>query len=389
MIFRGSAIMIRNLNQMTFQGFGTIPPERAQSAKGLDKGTEYTLSGADAQVYRAVTETWISCGTGTSVLSVSRDGENFLHFYLDKRVCVAGGVIFALTPFKGDATVFVSARVEPAMEDKKISATLHIEHKLRVDALYTFFYHEKEQGFLFPGESHPMLELTYVDQGSLHSVADGQDLLLKQGDMVIYGPNQWHMQYADVEVAPRYVTLTFDLRDEAIQPLVNRKFTASRQVVALLRQMLREHEQLDQFSNDMIIAQLNMVLLELMREAAAPSNAKLQTSNAIHSENEIIRKAQQYISSHIREKLSVPLVARQVDVSPSYLTALFHKNLQISPGEYIRRIKLQESKQMIRENDLNFTEIAAALQYSTVHHFSRQFKEKFGITPTEYAKSVR
>ena len=31
----------------------------------------------------------------------------------------------------------------------------------------------------------------------------------------------------------------------------------------------------------------------------------------------------------------------------------------------------------------------AALQYSTVHHFSRQFKDKFGITPTEYAKSVR
>ena len=73
----------------------------------------------------------------------------------------------------------------------------------------------------------------------------------------------------------------------------------------------------------------------------------------------------------------------------AYLTVLFQKNLQISPGEYIRRIKLQESKQMIRENNLNFTEIAAALQYSTVHHFSRQFKEKFGITPTEYARSVR
>ena len=78
-----------------------------------------------------------------------------------------------------------------------------------------------------------------------------------------------------------------------------------------------------------------------------------------------------------------------VDVSPSYMTALFHKNLQISPGEYIRRIKIQESKQMIREGNMNFTEIAAALHYSTVHHFSRQFKEKFGITPTEYAKSVR
>jgi AraC-like DNA-binding protein len=131
------------------------------------------------------------------------------------------------------------------------------------------------------------------------------------------------------------------------------------------------------------------MLLLLLRETVTPRGGKLQASNAVHAENEIICQAQQYISTHIREKLSVPLVARQVDVSPSYLTALFHKNLQISPGEYIRRIKLQESKQMIRENSMNFTEIAQALQYSTVHHFSRQFKEKFGLTPSEYAKSVR
>jgi len=381
--------MIRNLNQMTFQGFGTVPPERAQNLRNQDRGNLCPLTGGESNVYRAVSEIWICCGSGNSVLSVSRDGENFLHFYLDKRVCVAEGVWLALSPFQGEASVYVSTQKEPDFMGKRLSDGLRIERRVRVDGLYTFFYHEKEQGFLFPGESHPMLELTYVDQGSLHSVADGQDLLLKQGDIVIYAPNQWHMQYADVDVAPRYVTLTFDFHGEGLEPLMNRKFTASRQVVSLLRQMLREHEQLDVFSNDMIIAQLNMLLLELLREAAAPSGAKLQASNAIHSENEIIRKAQQYISTHIREKLSVPLVARQVDVSPSYLTALFHKNLQISPGEYIRRIKLQESKQMIRENDLNFTEIAAALQYSTVHHFSRQFKEKFGITPTEYAKSVR
>jgi AraC-like DNA-binding protein len=139
----------------------------------------------------------------------------------------------------------------------------------------------------------------------------------------------------------------------------------------------------------MILTQLNMLLLRLLRESKAPKTVKLQTSNAVHSENQIIRRAQQYISAHIREKLSVPMVSKQVDVSPSYLTALFHKNLQISPGEYIRRMKLQESKQMIRENSMNFTQIAEMLQYSTVHHFSRQFKEKFGITPSEYARSVR
>ena len=263
------------------------------------------------------------------------------------------------------------------------------EHQLRVDGIHTFFYQEKEQGFLFAGESHPMMELTYVDQGALHSVVEGQDILLKQGELVLYGANQWHMQYADIGVAPRFVTLTFDLVQGDLSHLLKRKLTASQQVVTLLQKMLQEQEKMDAYSNDVILAQMNLLLLYLLRSEMSPKVGKLQTSNAVHSENEIIRQAQQYISAHIREKLSVPLVARQVDVSPSYLTALFHKNLQISPGEYIRRTKLQESKQMIRENNLNFTEIAAALQYSTVHHFSRQFKEKFGITPTEYAKSVR
>jgi len=382
--------MIRNLNQMTFQGFGTIPPERSQNQK---KNTESTvslqLSVGDALVYRAMSDTWLSCGSGMGVLSVSMEGEVYQHYYLDKQVCIKPGILFSLTPFKGEASVNLFSRVSPEQVGTRVNDSLRVEHRMRVEGLYTFFYQEKEQAFLFSGESHPMPELTYVDQGSLHSVADGQDQLLKQGDLVIYAPNQWHMQYSDVDVAPRFVTITFDVLGDGLAPLLNRKFTASRHVVELLRQMLRENERMDGYSIDMIISQLNMLLLELLREAAQPSNAKLQTSNAIHSENEIIRKAQQYISSHIREKLSVPLVARQVDVSPSYLTALFHKNLQISPGEYIRRIKLQESKQMIRENDLNFTEIAAALQYSTVHHFSRQFKEKFGITPTEYAKSVR
>ena len=382
--------MIRNLNQVAFQGYGTILSERSYTSFS-DTESKYLLElgQGDVTVYRAASGTRLRVSEGKCVLSVSPDGENFQQFYLDKPISIHEGVYFILIPFKGEATIAVAADAEPEQVGKRPCDSVRVDHQIRVEGLYTFFYQEREQGFLFAGESHPMPELTYVDQGELHSVADGQDILLKQGDIAIFGPNQWHMHYADIGVAPRYVTITFDLEGVDITPLLNRKFAAPQQAVTLIQQMLREQERMDEFSSDMIISQLSLLMLTLLREAAAPSGAKLRTSNAIHSENEIIRQAQQYISTHIRQKLSVPLVAKQVDVSPSYLTALFHKNLQISPGEYIRRIKLQESKQMIRENSLNFTEIAAELQYSTVHHFSRQFKEKFGITPTEYAKSVR
>ena len=380
--------MIQHLNPISFQNFGTILPEKGQST---DMPVQQTLrlDITTDSVYLAATDLRLCCGCGTTILSVSQDNTNFRDFYLDKPIQIKAGIYFSLAAFSGTSTAVLSAECIPnAVSTLPRTGDYSISHCLQVRNLYTFFYHEKEKGFLFPGEAHPMLELTYVDQGSLHSVADGKDLLIEQGDMVLYAPNQWHMQHADIDVAPRYVTISFDVSGGDLSSLYDRKIKPPQKAVALLQQILREQDRTDLYSGDMIISLLTQLLLTLLREADQPAE-KMQPSNSVRSENEIIRRAQQYIGTHIRDKLSVPIVAKNAGISPSYLTALFQKHLQISPGEYIRRIKLQESKQMIREDAMNFTEIAAVLKYSTVHHFSRQFKEKFGITPSEYAKSVR
>ena len=383
--------MIQNLNQIALKNFGVVHPERAQSSEPYPKESALVIHPASSRlmVYQTVESTWISSVGGMAVLSICDQENHYLHYYLDKTVQLNGDVRFALSTFQGEASVQIFSRIPPVPLGTGPDRDSQLTPKVRINRILTFFYQEKEQGFLFPGESHPMPELTYVDQGELHSVVDGQDLLLRQGDLVIYGPNQWHMQYADIGIAPRFVTISFDVAGVELTPLLDRKFTAPQQVANLLQSMLREQEHFDSFSSDIIVSQLSLLILYLLRESVQPTGSKVKNANVVQNENEIIRQAQQYVASHIREKLSVPMVAAQVGVSPSYLTVLFHKNLQLSPGEYIRRIKLQESKQMIRENNLNFTQIAAALQYSTVHHFSRQFKEKFGITPTEYAKSVR
>ena len=130
-------------------------------------------------------------------------------------------------------------------------------------------------------------------------------------------------------------------------------------------------------------ALLNQLLLQLYRQRL------FTPAQPLKGEAAIITRAQRVIATYAHEKVSVPLVAQRAQISPSYLTALFQKRLGISPGEYIRRVKLQVSKELIRDTQMNLTEIAAALAYSTVHHFSRQFREKFGISPSEYAKTVR
>ena len=258
-----------------------------------------------------------------------------------------------------------------------------MERKLRINRIHSFLTQQQEPGFVFSGEVHAMAEMIFAQQGVLHCVVDGQAFRLQEGEMILIGPNQWHMLYAEVGVAPKFMTVMFDVYGMELPRLMNRKITASAGMAGMLQQMLTEQIQPDAYSADMIYFHLSVLLVLLLREHPEGS------SGNPGGEHAIIRQAQQYVSNHVREKMTVPTVAQQVDVSPSYLTALFHKHLHISPGEYIRRVKLQESKEMIRENRLNFTEIAAALEYSTVHHYSRQFKEKFGITPSEYAKTVR
>ena len=255
---------------------------------------------------------------------------------------------------------------------------------LRAEALYASFSREEERAFLFSGGANPMAELLYVQKGSLHSVADGRKQVLLPGDFVIYGPNQWHMQYADTDVSPRCLRIFFEIQG-SLEALQNRKFSVSEGTDFIFAQLLQEQERKESYADEMILALLNQLICLLMRQ----TDGKPVADRGMKGENRIIHRTQVYVSTHVWEELSVPFVAQRVNMSPSYLTALFHKHLDISPAEYIRRVKLQESKQMIRENKLNFTEIAAELQYSTVHHFSRQFKEKFGITPTEYAKLVR
>ena len=385
--------MICNLNQISFQNYGAIESERIPAKDLLGRGAKsdvVELTHQERRVFCCDREVWVRNHQNMTVLSASVDGQTFQHFYLDKVVCIKPGIYFTLRAYQDNSSVELAGEKLPQQVVQKDAAdNFRVQRRLAVSSIYTFFYHEKEKGFIFPGEAHRPLELTYVDKGAIHSVADGVDLLLNQGDLVLYAPDQWHMQYAEEDVCASYITISFDLEGDCPESLFNQKFAIPQSAVPMLQRLLREQDRMDAYSEDMMLCYLQILLLTLLREQDAPSQVKLRTTNAVNSENEIIRRAQQFISGHIREKLTVPVVARHVDVSPSYLTALFRKNLQISPGEYIRRVKLQESKQMIREDNMNFTEIAAVLQYSTVHHFSRQFKDKFGITPTEYAKSVR
>ena len=57
--------------------------------------------------------------------------------------------------------------------------------------------------------------------------------------------------------------------------------------------------------------------------------------------------------------------------------------------QHFQRMKIDRAKLLIREKRLNFSEISEKLHFSSIHYFSRRFKAISGMTPSEYAQSVK
>ena len=379
--------MLQSVNRKEFTSFGAVFEERSQIT-ALPNCHSVSLSPRETSVYETAAETWLSAESGFPILSIATGETDFLDFYLDRTVRLKPGVRFSLTALGSWASVQVAGFLMPRLMHTKGSSRFEIAPTLKINRLCALLYQDAEPGYPFPGRTHTMSELLYVDSGSLHCTANGQDILLEQGDMLLYAGNQWHTQQADREKGAKFVTVSFEAEGIALESLSAHPFRSPKKAVALLQEMLREQERMDPFSGDLLLSLLQALLLTLLRDRQQDIQAQ-ETTQCLNSENQIIRLVQQYIADHITEKLTVPIAAQSAQVSASYLTALFHTHLQISPGEYIRRMKLQKSKQLIREGNLNFTEIAQMLEYSSVYNFSRQFKQAFGITPSEYAKSVK
>ena len=384
--------MVENLNKLTFSGYGRVLRDSLPN-RGFPSGAQWQesvqyFSAEGLCFYRqSAGPVYLDFELGMTVLAVRREGET-AYFYLDKPVCLPAGREFAILPYQTECSVRLAqpagAQLE-VLEPVTAAENLKLGARLRVGEIYTLFYREVESGFLFKGEQHSMFELTYVDRGALHCVVDGNGVELHQGQLMVFGPQQWHMQYTDLDMTARFLTVSFDLESEFAARLPDRVFDLSSAEAAQLP--VPYLGVVDAAAREAAFATRNR-RIGVLRDTGSEKK-RLKTPVALNHENEIVSRTLQYVADHVCDKLSVEIVSREVGVSASHLTALFHRQMNISPGEYIRRVKLEESKRLIREGTMNFSQIAAQLNYSTIHHFSRQFKDKFGMSPSEYAKSIQ
>ncbi len=92
------------------------------------------------------------------------------------------------------------------------------------------------------------------------------------------------------------------------------------------------------------------------------------------------------IAASYDKKIRISVIAAQVGVNRSYLTSLFKKELVMSPQEYLINYRLERACEILKGTEDSIGSIAAAVGYSDALAFSKAFKQKYDMTPTEYSR---
>ncbi len=91
-----------------------------------------------------------------------------------------------------------------------------------------------------------------------------------------------------------------------------------------------------------------------------------------------------YIVVHVDDRLNLEKISKDVFLSKNYISNIFKKYVGMSVVEFIREVKIDRAKILLLEKTRKVREIAEHLHFSDVEYFSKIFKEKTGMTPTDY-----
>lgn len=96
-----------------------------------------------------------------------------------------------------------------------------------------------------------------------------------------------------------------------------------------------------------------------------------------------------YISEHYAEDITLDQVSRHVELSRTYVSGLFKKEVGVNLTNYITEYRIEKAKELLRDTNLKSYEIAERVGFLDESYFSRIFKKVTGESPNSFKKAVK
>ncbi len=254
---------------------------------------------------------------------------------------------------------------------------------------------------------HKFFEITHVLKGKCTFVFEGEKVTLSEGELCIVSPMSAHCLPLEPGCFAVSIVVRRSTFDKVFRSLLTQKdlislfFRSSLYenrranyilfkngsdplVNQTLKELVYECKVPEQYANDCAVSLLNLYLARVLR---ASSNAVQLYRHEGYSERDFdFSLVLNYIQQNYRT-VTLSSLAQTFHFSESYLSKLIHKKLNKSFTEILRTLKMNNALEYLMNTQMKISEIADAVGYDSVDHFSRTFRKVYGVPPQEYKKS--
>lgn len=388
--------MFTKTTSFIFQKYGEIFHDLSRGKTRTKTGGRKIIKISNKKVnfmYCNCDDTYIRVDDGIVLLVVSNDIENdaIEQFVIHQVVKIKAGVFFNFISITNNSKIEITSQSNINNKKFPLAETFIYERiipNVEIIEVLACYYQVRNAHYNFTGESHDHWELTFIDSGQLETTIDDKTYTLQNYDMILYAPRQYHTQQTGANHSCSYLTVMFDMDCNNEEELKDKVFHANRETLNAINNFVRTSNNESVYDKDLMICYLKETIIKLLHNDYIEDSPIANTPMQQKFESELLNQIIMYINDNIYTAITIEKLCMEFSVSRSSLQQLFKNNLNIAPKQYISDLKLKKSKLLIKESKYTISEISNILGFASIHYFSRKFKQQFGITPTDYAKTI-
>ena len=272
-------------------------------------------------------------------------------------------------------------------EDKKWGLYLNVSGRDCISPHSKYPSLDHPSGYYFSWDSGRVLheyQLNYITEGSGILENEAGKFHVKEGTLMIIPKGQWH-RYRPIQkngwvenyigfsghFAEHYFNKSLILQGQSVIHCgIREEFIDTYYKIFDLVQ--KEEPGFQQIASGMVIKLLGYII------------AYQKQRNFSGKEIEkIIRKARFQMRENIAKNIDLELMAAENNIGYSYFRKMFKEYTGISPRQYHLELKIMRAKELLLSTDMNIKQICFELGFESSHYFSRFFKKKVGVSPSE------
>ena len=219
-----------------------------------------------------------------------------------------------------------------------------------------------------------------IDSGECELLHNDKLYILSRGNLAIYAPNEEQKYSFSSGCSSLWCHFSGNLVEELFN---SSNLSSGVYFLNPNKEIFESYSTLIQrfhLSDKQLLA--NASLLELIYHISNASTASEQNRNS-----DIITQTLTYININYNKQLTLDELAKKAGYSKSRFSHLFLEIVGMSPIKYQNDIRLKNSCELLHSTKLTIAEIAQSCGFNDPLYFSRIFKKKYKISPTQYRLS--